>query len=58
MPLGNPDLAADIDTAASRFGAQGALRRLDAVLACREAIDLNVKPQIAVEAMMAVLYAG
>ncbi len=58
VPLGNPDLANDVDTAASRFGAQGALRRLDAVLACREAIELNVKPQIAVEAMMAVLYAG
>ena len=29
--------------------------RLDAVLACREAIELNVKPQIAVEAMMMAL---
>ena len=32
--------------------------RLDAVLACREAIELNVKPQIAVEAMMMALFAG
>ncbi|WP_029137203.1 DNA polymerase III subunit delta' [Nakamurella lactea] len=55
VPLTNPDLTADVDTAASRFGATGALRRLDAVLACREAIELNVKPQIAVEALMTVL---
>ena len=31
----------------------GVLQRLDAVLACREALDLNVKPRIAVEAMTA-----
>ena len=58
VPLTNPDMAADVDTAAQRFGAVGALRRLDAVLACREAIELNVKPQIAVEAMMMKLYRG
>jgi DNA polymerase-3 subunit delta' len=34
------------------------LRRLEAVLACREAIDLNVKPRIAVEAMMLALWRG
>ena len=54
-PLTNPDVAVEVETAAARFGAAGALRRLDAVLACREAIDLNVKPLIAVEAMLAVL---
>lgn len=52
VPLINPDLAEDVRTAAGRFGADGALRRLDAVLACREAIELNVKPQIAVETLM------
>ena len=57
-PLTNPDLAADIDTAASRIGPDGALRRLDAILACREAIELNVKPQIAVEALMVELRSG
>ncbi len=56
--LTNPDLEAEVDTAASRFGAVGALQRLDAVLACREAIEQNVKPQIAVEAMMMRLYRG
>ena len=29
-----------------------------AVLACREAIELNVKPRIAVEAMMLTLWRG
>ncbi|MGI8416285.1 MAG: DNA polymerase III subunit delta' [Nakamurella sp.] len=55
VPLTNPDITADIDISAERVGAVGALRRLDAVLACREAIELNVKPQIAVEAMMTML---
>jgi DNA polymerase-3 subunit delta' len=41
---------------ASRIQPAGTLRRLDAVLACREAVlDLNVKPRIAVEAMTATL---
>ena len=46
----------EVEVAAGRFGAVGALRRLDAILACREAIEANVKPQIAVEAMMMKLY--
>lgn len=58
VPLQNPDLRADIDVAVSRYGATGALVRLDAVLACREALELNVKPQIAVEALMMALWAG
>ncbi len=57
-PLMNPDVAADIGVAASRLGSDGALQRLDAVLACREAIEANVKPQIAVESMMMALFAG
>jgi len=44
--------------AASRWTAESALRRLSAVLACRDAIDLNVKPRIAVEAMMVALWRG
>lgn len=55
VPLTNPDVTADLDRAARRLGPVGALRRLDAVLGCRAAIELNVKPQIAVEAMMTVL---
>ena len=57
-PLMNPDMAGDIEVAACRLGSVGALQGLDAVLACREAIEVNVKPQIAVEAMMMALFAG
>ena len=38
--------------------ADQSLRRLEAVLACRSALDQNVKPEIAVEAMMTVLQRG
>jgi DNA polymerase III subunit delta' len=58
VALTNPDMEREVEVAAARFGAVGALRRLDAVLACREAIEQNVKPQIAVEAMMMKLYRG
>src|SRR5262249_57102663 len=44
--------------AAERWSAEGALRRLEAVLACRAEIDANVKPRIAVEAMMLALWRG
>ena len=44
--------------AAQRWTAESALRRLEAVLACRDAIDANVKPRIAVEAMMVALWRG
>lgn len=57
-PLLNPDVENDVEVAASRLGSVGALQRLDAVLACREAIAVNVKPQIALEAMMMTLFAG
>jgi DNA polymerase-3 subunit delta' len=52
------DAAADARAAARRWSPESALRRLEAVLACREAIELNVKPQIAVEAMMISLWRG
>ncbi len=54
----NPDLDRDVQTAAERIGADGALRRLDAVLACRQALEQNVKPQIALESLMMQLRAG
>ena len=50
-----------VDTArqaAQRWTPESALRRLSAVLACRDAIELNVKPRIAVEAMMLALWRG
>jgi DNA polymerase-3 subunit delta' len=51
----HPDYADDVRTVADRVDPAGVLQRLDAVLACREALDLNVKPRIAVEAMTAAL---
>src|SRR5262249_49099306 len=56
--LTHPDFGADVRTAASSWSPQSALRRLEAVLACREAFELNVKPRIAVEAMLTALYRG
>jgi DNA polymerase-3 subunit delta' len=44
--------------AADKWTPEGTLRRLEAVLACREAIELNVKPKIAVEAMALTLWRG
>ena len=51
----HPDFADDVRTVALRVGPAGVLRRLDAVLECRTALDLNVKPRIAVEALTASL---
>jgi DNA polymerase-3 subunit delta' len=44
--------------AAAKWQPEATLRRLEAVLACRDAIDANVKPKIAVEAMMLALWRG
>jgi DNA polymerase-3 subunit delta' len=51
----HPDFAAQVHAVAGRIGAVGALRRLDAILDCREALEQNVKPRIAVEALTAAL---
>ncbi|MGI8879434.1 MAG: DNA polymerase III subunit delta' [Jatrophihabitans sp.] len=51
----HPEVADTVATVAAAVTPAGALRRLDAVLACREALELNVKPRIAVEAMVAAL---
>jgi DNA polymerase-3 subunit delta' len=52
------DAAQQSAAAAEKWTPESTLRRLEAVLACREAIDLNVKPRIAVEAMMLNLWRG
>jgi DNA polymerase-3 subunit delta' len=54
-PLSHPDRRADAEELARLVGAEGALRRIDAVLACRTALEQNVKPQIAVEALTVAL---
>ncbi|GAA4551477.1 DNA polymerase III subunit delta' [Amycolatopsis samaneae] len=56
--LNHPDHAEQIASAASAWTPESTLRRLEAVLECREAIELNVKPRIAVEAMVTTLRQG
>ncbi len=51
----HPDFAEDALMVAQRVPPAGVLQRLDAVLACRTALELNVKPRIAVEALTAAL---
>jgi len=51
----HPDFAGDVRVVARRISSAEALQRLDAVLGCREALTLNVKPRIAVEAMTTAL---
>ncbi|WP_250002248.1 DNA polymerase III subunit delta' [Actinoplanes sp. M2I2] len=59
-PVGvvHTDVAAQSEAAAGKWSPESALRRLEAVLSCRQAIDENVKPEIAVEAMMLNLWRG
>ncbi|MET0494947.1 MAG: DNA polymerase III subunit delta' [Actinoplanes sp.] len=52
------DTAAQSAAAAEKWPPESTLRRLEAVLACRDAINENVKPRIAVEAMMLELWRG
>jgi DNA polymerase III subunit delta' len=58
VPLTHPDRADDISQVARRLPPEGLLRRLEAVLACREALELNVKPRIAIEALTSALHSG
>jgi DNA polymerase-3 subunit delta' len=55
LPLNHPDRRADAEELARRIGAEGALRRIEAVLACRLALEQNVKPRIALEALTVAL---
>ncbi len=52
------DLAEQAATIASRTSPESTVRRLDAVLACRTAIDGNVAPLLAVESMALTLRSG
>ncbi|CRK61090.1 DNA polymerase III delta prime subunit [Alloactinosynnema sp. L-07] len=56
--LNHPDHADGSAQAADAWTGDSTLRRLEAVLACREALELNVKPRIAIEAMVTALYFG
>ncbi len=56
--LNPPDRERDARQAAGAWTQESTLRRLEAVLACREAMELNVKPRIAIEAMLTALHFG
>ncbi|MCZ2858308.1 DNA polymerase III subunit delta' [Blastococcus sp. VKM Ac-2987] len=55
LQLNHPDRRADAEELGRRIGADGALRRIDAILACRVALEQNVKPQVALEALTVAL---
>lgn len=56
--LNHPDRAEDARAAATSWSPESTLRRLEAVLGCRTALELNVKPRIAIEAMLTTLQRG
>jgi DNA polymerase-3 subunit delta' len=58
VPVVHGDLQAVSSAAAEKWSPESTLRRMEAVLACRDAIDKNVKPQVALEAMMVTLWKG
>jgi DNA polymerase-3 subunit delta' len=58
VPPVHADAVAVAGAAGQRWTPESSLKRLEAVLACREEIELNVKPRIAVEAMMLQLWRG
>lgn len=58
ITLTHPDMTDEITELAANVRPEGLLRSIDAVLECREALDLNVKPRFAVAAMVATLIAA
>lgn len=49
----HPDMAERADSLAAHASAEQLLRCIEAVLACREALTMNVKPKFAVDALVA-----
>ncbi|UUN28338.1 DNA polymerase III subunit delta' [Streptomyces sp. FIT100] len=58
VALANEDMRDALDRVAHGSTPERTLRRIQAVLACREALDSNVAPLLAVEAMALALRAG
>jgi DNA polymerase III subunit delta' len=58
VDLVNADLHRGLAAVAGGSTPEATLRRIEAVLACREAIDANVAPLLAVEAMAVTLHAA
>ncbi|WP_058853469.1 DNA polymerase III subunit delta' [Nocardia jinanensis] len=57
ITMTHPDMSDRARELAKRVRPEGLLRSIDAILACRDAIDRNVKPRFAVAAMIATLIA-
>ncbi|WP_327704155.1 DNA polymerase III subunit delta' [Streptomyces decoyicus] len=58
VPLANDEVRDSIHRIATSSTPERTLRRIEAVIACREALDRNVAPLLAVEAMAVALRAG
>ncbi|KOT58964.1 MULTISPECIES: DNA polymerase III subunit delta' [Streptomyces] len=58
VPLANEEVRDSIRRIASSSTPERTLRRIEAVIACRQALDRNVAPLLAVEAMTAALRKG
>ncbi|MFD9485320.1 DNA polymerase III subunit delta' [Streptomyces sp. NPDC059991] len=58
IALANEEVRDAVDRIARGSAPEGTLRRIEAVLACRQALDRNVAPLLAVEAMTLALRAG
>ncbi|MDF3292293.1 DNA polymerase III subunit delta' [Streptomyces silvisoli] len=57
-PIANAEVSDAVNRVAASGRPENTLRRIEAVLACREALDGNVAPLLAVEAMTMALRAG
>lgn len=58
VPLANDEVGDSVRRIATTSTAERTLRRIEAVIACREALERNVAPLLAVEAMTVALRAG
>lgn len=58
VPLVHIDVDEMVHAAAARWEPESILRRIEAVLKCRTALEENVKPLIAIEALMVTLLEG
>ncbi|WP_156725599.1 DNA polymerase III subunit delta' [Streptomyces apocyni] len=58
VPLANVELRDALERIARASAPEATLRRVEAIAACREALDRNVAPLLAVEAMAVALRAG
>ena len=58
VAIANADAEDALDRLARGSSPESTLRRIEAIAACREALDRNVAPLLAVEAMTMALRAG